>query len=247
MLIFGAVIFSSAPFWHINFSRNTQEIIHDQSIVDGLRDSRNEKRSLLINELMTYAKSNPDSELGKIGSEYIEKKNEVVQKNKKLSVLKEEQKVLGFNNMRDFMYNIGLFIFILFLSLIIIFASILLKKIDKPISLALFGCGFISLLVSLYFINWAFFIQVDYNVNRYHWMIITVSFIISISSFLYYVYKKTILEKLKSTVNFILDVRNDHFQKVAIRAMEVDEEETINDIIEFEDKTKEELSKLVGR
>jgi len=55
------------------------------------------------------------------------------------------------------------------------------------------------------------------------------------------------LEKRKNTRNFlsyIFEVRNEHYPNVAMRSLDVDEKETIEDIKKFEERTVEELEKI---
>ena len=84
-----------------------------------------------------------------------------------------------------------------------------------------------------------------YKRQVYHCVIVIVSVLIALSSFLFYKYKTTLFHKLKSTISYILKIRRVYITDLAIKAMDTDEEETINMVLDFENETKKELQKIV--
>jgi len=245
LIAIGAMIISSAPFWHIEFPKYSNLVTSKKEEVNFKRDSRNQAREVLIEELENYIKTNPNDKLSYLAKDYIQKKNIAKLNNNSLSLLKKNEVFFGYDSFRDFLYNFGMFMLILCLSLVIVNCAREFKSTNKDLSISVFIIGFTSLLVSLFFFNWAFFVEVDYSINVYHCVIVIVSVLIALSSFLFYKYKTTLFHKLKSTISYILKIRRVYITDLAIKAMDTDEEETINMVLDFENETKKELQKIV--
>ena len=160
-------------------------------------------------------------------------------------LLHEKYKFAGFTNKRRFAFAIGLPISLFICSLIFLYVSSYIA--EERIKKASIIAGLSFQFTSIYFIIWVLWALKkgsDFPKSLYYLSIVIMS--IAATFFLFYLIKSSQknVNKIKGLLLFLFEIRNKHFQKVAMRSLEVDEEETISEITIFEKRTKEELQKI---
>lgn len=110
-------------------------------------------------------------------------------------------KVFGFNNLRSFLYALGLPVSLLTISIFVAFLSNLLEL--RPYKEVIKVASWIFISVSMYFIVWTFWYREDFNVYLYYLAIILISVLTaySINKML-----KTVTARLKTLNNISIQI-----------------------------------------
>ena len=85
----------------------------------------------------------------------------------------------------------------------------------------------------------------DYDKSTYVIWAIIFSLIIVFAVHLMIKVKISLYLKISNLVSFILKIRRVYITDLAVKAMDSDEEETINTVLDFENETKRQLQKIV--
>ena len=235
----------SAPFIHYNYKKLKDWDVYDAHIktYDQIIDKSNTNRELLIDNLESGTLSNTEF-VSAIRALEAKKKTDLAAFHKKRKALREEYSYNGYTSYRYFLYAIGLPVFSLFTSLLLLVFLLNpahAKALKYFYLIAIFACMY----VACFWVSHTFLTRTDFPKWTYDGSVNLIALISTILLFLLIRFSNSTHRKLKMLVNWILEIRNHHFQRVAVRAMEVDEEKTIADINDFENRTKEKLSKIV--
>lgn len=246
-IVMGAfIVFAlSVPFLHYGHKKiqDWEPYSNHVKSYNIILEQNNNGKDLLISDLENGTLS---------GTEFIEsvkmlelkKRSDLAAFHKKRDALKEEYAYMGYSSYRYFLYAIGLPVFALFttlLLLIFILNPAHVKNLKYFYLIAVFTCMY----VACFWVSHTFLTKTDFPKWAYDGSVNLIALTSAILLFLLIRFFSSTHNKLKILVNWILEIRNNHFQRVALRALEVDEDETIADIIDFENRTKEELSKVV--
>lgn len=233
-----AVVVTTAFFIH-------ETVIPESKNVSSLRSEwlsfRKESRS----ELKKIKEASKNTDIYQV---YQQKKYKTDVAFEKLKKAKKEDKFLQFDNLKLFMgefgWAFGLFLYSLF--------NLILSFIRK--TKAYFGeitLHSILLYISFFYLRWTF-LEKDYSNFQYLFTCLICTIGIIYSTYLLLRIKDKYLESLRNNklsilVNWILDIRNEYFQKIAITALsnDLEKEKTLKTISEFESRNNEELSKIV--
>lgn len=235
----------SAPFVHYNYKKLKDWDVYDAHIktYDQIIDKSETNRELLLKNLESGALSNTEF-VSAIRAWDLKKQTDIAAFHKKRKALREEYSYMGYLSYRYFLYAIGLPVFALFTSLLLL-VFLLNPAHVKTLKYFYFIAVFACMYVACFWVSRSFLTKTDFPKWTYDGSVNLIALTSTILLFLLIRFFSRTHHKLKVLINWILEIRNHHFQRVAIRALEVDEQETIADIIDFEKRTKEELSKVV--
>ncbi len=235
----------SAPFLHFNYKKlkDWEPHVNHSKVYDGIIKQNNNEKNILFDKLEKGTLSNTEF-ISAINVLDLKKQTEIAAFHKKRNALKKEYSYLGYSSYRYFLYAIGLPVFALFISLLLlvfIFNPAHVKDLKYFYLIGVFACIY----VACFWVSHTFLTRTDFPKWTYSGSVNLIALTSTALLFVLIRFFSSRHNKLKILINWILEIRNNHFQRVALRAMEVDEDETIADIIDFENRTQEELSKVV--
>lgn len=164
-------------------------------------------------------------------------------KAKEHNALLESKKVFGFDNIQfffgEFGWALGLLLYSLS-NLIFTFIKSQLRNIGELIKHSVF------IYIGGFYAYYPFLYKSDYSRMLYSLSLIVCTLVTIVSIYLINRYFRK-NSKLAILVNWVLEIRRNHYQKMAIRALDNAEYycQTIEDIEDFEKETKRQLSKIV--
>jgi len=157
-------------------------------------------------------------------------------------------KFINFTNVRRFLYSFGNHFALFGCSIFLLFVKNYIAEEFRAIKSFISVIGGLFLAISIYFLAWCFKPSSLYPNWVYEVSFVVAGLVSAIAAYnLSKISFKMFLEKRKNTRNFlsyIFEVRNEHYPNVAMRSLDVDEKETIEDIKKFEERTVEELEKI---
>lgn len=206
-----AVVLATAFFAH----ESVLYISNEAEIATSEWQALKAKRTIALDAIKTSVEGTPLYD-----AYYKEKIASDIAYNKLLNIL-ESEKFLGFNNKKQFLsefgWALGLFIYALF--------NLVLAFIEKPKTLI--GKVFLHitlLTIALFYLRWCFFkSNEDYLAPKYiAFNILTAGLILIATYFFVSVktrYGNMLQEKIKDLVAFLFVIRNNHYSKVAKKAL----------------------------
>jgi len=235
----------SAPFLHYNYKKlkDWEPYSRHSKIYEGIIKQSSNERNVLFDKLENGTLSNTEF-VSAIRALEAKKQEDLVIFHKKRNALKEEYSYMGYSSYRYFLYAIGLPVFAVFATLLLL-VFILNPGHVKDLKYFYLTAVFACMYVACFWVSHSFLTKTDFSKWMYDGSVNLIALTAAVLLFLLVRFFSSSHNKLKILVNWILEIRNNHFQRVALKALEVDEDETIATIIDFENKTKEELSKVV--
>lgn len=226
-----AVICVTAFFAHETIASDSENISNATTVWETAK----KKRTLALSSVKELAKGTKEHEI------YVMEKENTQRAYDELLLKYEEAKFLNFNNFQQFLgelsWSLGLLIYAL-----ANFVIAIIEKKETVFGKIIFHCTIIY--ISLFYIGWAFRMG-DYGTGVYFFN----NFLCVIGIFFATFF---IIESLNSSsrlsylINWVLKVRDTHYQKMALKALDNDElyEETIEEIQDFEKETINTLYKV---
>ena len=193
-------------------------------------------RSATRNDVLESQKGTP------LYNKYIDSKKETDRLWDDVLYYQSKEKFLAFKSFQQFLgefgWAFGLFIYSLFNIIAVRTRNKnSTKKPETILHVTLLG-------ISLYHINWCLMPE-DYDKSTYVIWAIIFSLIIVFAVHLMIKVKISLYLKISNLVSFILKIRRVYITDLAVKAMDSDEEETINTVLDFENETKRQLQKIV--
>lgn len=108
----------------------------------------------------------------------------------------------GYDNTRKFWYSIGKPLAMLYFSFLLMYASFYIN--EKQLKTAIRLGSFIAVLVSSYFITWAFWYRADFDKNLYFTSIGFISILSTITSYILISHRNSIIKKIRILTNHIV-------------------------------------------
>ncbi|MFC5046342.1 hypothetical protein ACFSTE_03995 [Aquimarina hainanensis] len=227
-----AVLCVTAFFAYAFFPSQTKDYIEAKSKFDDYKELRTKALSKVKNE----AKGT------RVYLEYLDAKKEVEKAKQNLLEIKEKDKFFGFDNKQQFFGEFGWIFGFFTYSLFHLIVAILDKSEYKKGKIWLNST---TLFISCYYLGWCFNIKQDFEVYIYVVACLIATGIIVGSLYFALKTKNTLWFKVSSLVSYVLKIRRVYIAGLAVKAMEVEENETIDIVLDFENETKKELEKLV--
>ncbi|MCD8412407.1 MULTISPECIES: hypothetical protein [Tenacibaculum] len=145
-------------------------------------------------------------------------------------IRKKEVTYFGYENLRKFWYSTGKPITMLYFSIMILYASfyINVKEIKKSLKIT----SILGVLISFYFIIWAFWYRADFPKELYYLVIGVVSILSTIVSYNIIKSRNQILNKIKLLTNHIVFKGKKHVPKENKKEYVKDYLETFNKLVD---------------
>ena len=173
---------------------------------------------------MLYPKTNPDIEHLK------EKlKNDEISK-AEYRVQRKPFAYFGYDTKKKFWYAIGQPLTILYLSLMLLYATTYIGF--NELKRALRVITFISASVSFYFITWVFWFRGDFPATAYYISIGVIALLSAYASYLLIVFRASLLSRIKLLTSFIIGKGQSHVPKENEKAYVRDYLETFEKLVE---------------
>ena len=222
-----------------------------------------DKKDVLYKELKQIKSSNDKKNLEKVLNDFIETQDLAYLEYQKLRNEKKRIKVFNFDSINTFLFQVSIFFVLFLVTFLFRFICINNTNIEPELKNTIRKVTMLFFFLSFYYLVWSFYYESDlpHYIHLAAVIIISTLFALATDKFIFYIEnKKNVLierlnnlelkldnekQKVVSLIDFILDIRNNYFKKLASKAMEVDEDETLDTVIDFEKKTEKELSKIV--
>lgn len=205
IIIIGAVLIFTAPFWHIDLPKEHREITT-------LRKDLESKEKLLANEILDLRNSYTNGHI--TAEDYIIRSDA---KNKALTELKEsnfatvtkaidERRILSWKSPRAFFLGFGIrlpyVLFSLIISLLILVRKDDSKHLNYAFSFLLVACWSIS----AYLMVWVFWDFQDYPLKTYRYAFILISILIGTACAFFISNYRMTFSILSSKIRYIMNL-----------------------------------------
>jgi len=205
LIILGAVIIFTAPFWHIDFPKQTKYITN---LKEELKESEND---LILNMDILWS----SYEEGSIGAKnYIDQNliltNQLEQlKSSNSERLKSEikkHKIFDWNTPRIFLIGFGVRLPYVIFSFIITMLIASRKNDSKKLRIAFVFLQICCWSISAYLMIWVFWSSDDYSLSTYRYALVVASILIGTSCTYFISNYRTTTSGLKSKIRFVMDL-----------------------------------------
>ena len=145
---------------------------------------------------MLYPNTNPD--IAQLRTKLENKEISRVE----YAVQRQQFTYFGYDTKTKFWYAIGQPLFVLYFSLIVLYATTYI--VFDELKRALRVIAFIGTSISFFFIVWVFWLRRDFPVTAYYASMIIISVLSAYASYLLIVFRKSLLTRIKILTSFIV-------------------------------------------